>query len=100
VIGLISLVLLALSIVALYGKRLAGGWRWVYVSTAIAALYLNAFVGVVQAFQKIPSLNALAPTGSEPPFAVAQGVVLVAFIAFGVFAVRRFHPGVLTPAHA
>jgi hypothetical protein len=63
-------------------------------------LYLNAFVAVVQAFQKIPALKALAPTGSEPPFAVAQLVVLAAFVAFGVLAVRKFHPSVLAAAHA
>jgi hypothetical protein len=58
---------------------------------ALVALYFNVFVGVVQAFQKMPFLNALAPTQSDPPFVVAQLVVLVAFIAIGVFALRRFH---------
>jgi hypothetical protein len=58
----------------------------------VFALYLNVFVGVVQAFQKIPALNALAPKGSEPPFLAAQLVVLISFIAFGYLAVKRFHP--------
>jgi hypothetical protein len=69
-VGVISLVLLALAVAALYVFRLAGAWRWVYVGSAIAALYLNVFVGVAQAFQKLPFLQPLAPTQSEPPFLV------------------------------
>ena len=91
-IGVISLVLLAAAVVALYAFHLAGPWRWIYIVTAATALYLNVFVGVVQAFQKLPFLQPLAPTQSEPPFVVAQLVVLVAFIVIGVLAVRRFHP--------
>ena len=92
VVGAISLVVLAVAIIALYVRRLAGSWRWIYVSTAVLALYLNVFVGVVQAFLKIPFVNALAPTQTEPPFAVAQGVVLLLFVALGIVAVRSFHP--------
>jgi hypothetical protein len=92
VFGVISLVLLALAVAALYGFRLAGAWRWIYVGSAIAALYLNVFVGVVQSFQKLAFLKPLAPTQSEPPFLIAQLVVLVVFIALGVLAVMRFHP--------
>ena len=66
-----------------------GIWRPVYTITAVIALYLNCFVGVVQAFQKIPALHALAPTGTEPPFAIAQGLVLIAFAVAGFLAVRR-----------
>jgi hypothetical protein len=91
-IGVISLLLLAAAVVALYAFHLAGPWRWIYIVTAATALYLNAFVGVVQAFQKLPFLQPLAPTQSEPPFVVAQLVVLVAFIALGARAVVRFHP--------
>jgi hypothetical protein len=91
-VGVISLVLLAAAVVAFYAFRLAGPWRWVYVVAAVAALYLNVFVGVVQAFQKLPFLQPLAPTQSEPPFVVAQLVVLVAFIALGALAVLRFQP--------
>jgi hypothetical protein len=91
-VGAISLVLLALAIAALYAFRLAGAWRWIYIVGATAALYLNVFVGVVQAFQKLPFLQSLAPTQSEPPFLVAQLAVLVIFIAFGILAVIRFHP--------
>ena len=91
-VGIISLVLLALAVVALYVFRLAGAWRWIYVVGATAALYLNVFVGVVQAFQKLPFLQSLAPTQSEPPFQVAQLAVLAIFIALGILAVIRFHP--------
>jgi hypothetical protein len=91
-VGVISLVLLALAVVALYVFRLAGVWRWVYVGSAIAALYLNVFVGVAQAFQKLPFLQPLAPTQSEPPFLVAQLAVLVIFVALGILAAIRFHP--------
>jgi hypothetical protein len=92
VIGLISLVLLVLAILARYSYHLAGSWRWIYVATAMLSLYFNVFVGVVQAFQKLPLVQLLAPTGSEPPFAIAQGLVLVAFVVFTVFALRRFYP--------
>ena len=94
IVGAISLVLLALALVALYKNRLAGPWRWVYVSTAVAALYLNVFVLVFQAFLKVPALHVLAPNGNEPAFALTQGVVLIAFIWAGALAVRRFHPTV------
>jgi hypothetical protein len=91
-VGLISLVLLALAVAALYAFRLAGAWRWVYVGSATMALYLNVFVGVVQAFQKLPFLQMLAPTQSEPPFLVAQVVVLAIFVTLGVLAAIKFHP--------
>jgi len=91
-VGLISLVLLGLAAAALYAFHLARAWRWIYVVTATTALYLNAFVGVIQAFQKLPLLHELAPTQSEPPFVIAQAVVLLLFIALGALAVIRFHP--------
>jgi hypothetical protein len=71
---------------------MAGSWRWIYAACAITDLYLNVFVLVVQAFLKVPAINALAPTQSEPPFVVAQAVVLLAFVAISVLAVKRFHP--------
>ena len=92
VIGVISLALLALAVASLYAFRLAGAWRWIYIVSATAALYLNTFVGVVQAFQKVPSLQALAPTQSEPPFLIAQIAVLTVFVVLGVVATIRFHP--------
>jgi hypothetical protein len=91
-IGVLSLVLLAGAIVALYAFRLRGPWRWIYIATATAALYLNVFVGVVQAFGKIARLNALAPTQTETPFLVAQVAVLVLFVAVAGVAIVRFHP--------
>jgi hypothetical protein len=92
VVGVISLVVLAVAIIALYVQRLAGAWRWIYVISALLAFYLNVFVAVVQSFQKIPPLHELAPNGSEPPFAIAQLLVLALFIALTVFALKRFHP--------
>lgn len=90
--GVISLIVLAVAILGLYTYKLAGSWRWLYVVCSLLALYLNVFVGVVQAFQKLAPLNRLAPTQSEPPFAVAQLVVLVLFVVLGIRAVKRFHP--------
>jgi hypothetical protein len=92
VIGLISLILLAPAIVGLYAYRLAGAWRGTYVVCAIIALYFNCFVLVVQSFQKIPFLHALAPTQKEPPFALAQGALLILFIGLGIGAFRKFKP--------
>jgi magnesium-transporting ATPase (P-type) len=90
VIGVISLVVLAVALFALYAGALQGWWRLVYVVTAALALYLNFFVGVVQAFQKIPALQSMAPTQSEPPFLIAQTAVMIAFIVLGYLGVRRF----------
>jgi hypothetical protein len=92
IIGALSLVILAIALLALYVYHLAGAWRWIYIATATVALYLNVFVGVVQSFQKIPSLQRLAPTQTEGPFIAAQVVAMVAFIVFGIVAVKRFHP--------
>lgn len=97
-LGVISLVVLALTLLALYAFRLMRAWRWVYVVTAIAALYFNCFVLVVQLFEKVPFLKALAPTQSEAPFVVAQTVVLVLFLMLGLLAVRRFHPAAMARA--
>jgi hypothetical protein len=94
IIGALSLVLLAIACFALYGQKLSGSWRWIYVLTALLAQYFNVFVLVIQSFLKVGPLHALAPSvpPSEPPFAVAQGVVLVFFIIFTIGAIRRFHP--------
>jgi hypothetical protein len=92
VVGIISLVVLAAALFALYGNHLAGPWRWIYVVGAVVALYLNVFVGVVQAFQKLAFLQPFAPTQSEPPFIVAQTAVLAIFVILGFLGVRRFHP--------
>lgn len=90
IVGAISLVVLAVALLARYRFGLSGSWRTVYVITSTVALYLNVFVGVVQAFQKVPALNAMAPTQSEPPFAVAQSLVLLTFALLGFQAARRF----------
>lgn len=92
IVGAISLVDLAVCHYALYGGKLVGVWRPVYVITAILSLYLNCFVLVVQAFAKIPALNALAPKGTEPPFVAAQAATLLAFAVLGYLAVRKYHP--------
>jgi hypothetical protein len=92
ILGVLSLIALALAIYALYSRKLAGKWRTTYVVTALVAQYFNFFVLVVQLFQKVPGLKALAPTQTEPPFAIVQGMVLVSFVVLGIFAVRRFRP--------
>jgi len=92
VIGIISLAIVLLATLAVYGGKLAGSWRWLYVASALFSLYLNCFVLVVQTFQKVPFFHALAPTQKEPPFAAVQGVVLVLFIGLGIVALRKFRP--------
>jgi hypothetical protein len=92
--GILSFILLAIACIALYGMKLAGAWRWIYVVTALASLYLNVFVLVVQSFLKIPALTALAPGNppAGPIFAVAQGIVLVFFAVMIIGVWRRFRP--------
>jgi len=92
-LGILSLIALAIAILARYALRLAGPWRTTYVITSAIALYFNVFVLVVQSFEKIPALKALAPTQKEPPFAIAQGLVLVAFIVLMILAVKGFRGG-------
>jgi len=92
IVGIISLVALAIALFALYVRRLAGSSRWIYVAAAVFSLYLNCFVGVVQAFLKRPLLKPLAPTQTEPPFVIAQAVVLLIFVVLGSLAVRAFRP--------
>jgi hypothetical protein len=93
-IGILSLVLLAIACVALYGMNLSGAWRWIYAVTAMISLYLNVFVLVIQSFLKVPALTALAPGNppSGPVFAVVQGIVLVFFVIVVIGGVRRFRP--------
>ena len=94
IVGALSLVLLAVACIALYGMKLSGAWRWIYAVTALLSLYLNVFVLVIQGFLKVPALHALAP--GEPPggpvFAVVQLIVLVFFVIVIIGAVRRFRP--------
>ena len=91
-VGIISLLVLAVAIYARCRRELAGAWRWIYVVGAMMALYLNVFVGVVQAFEKVPALKAMAPTQTEPPFKLTQLVVLALFVVLTVVAAIRFHP--------
>lgn len=91
VVGVLSLIVLAVTVVARYPMKMRGAWRWIYVVTAAVALYFNCFVLVVQSFEKVPALHALAPTQKEPPFAIAQLLVMVFFIALTALAVKRFH---------
>jgi hypothetical protein len=92
VVGVIASLILILALLALYRHRLAGRWSAVYAVCVIVSLYLNVFVLIVQGFQKVSFLQPYAPTGSEPAFAIAQGVALVAFVILGAMAVKRFHP--------
>lgn len=98
IVGAISLVLIVLAGFALYAKMLEGAWRRSYAIAAVSAFYLLVFVLVAQLFLKVPALHALAPTGSEPPFASAQGIVLVVFAVLVWQAARRFMR-VRHPAH-
>src|SRR6267378_2541875 len=93
-IGILSLVLLAIACIALYAMKLAGPWRWIYAVTALLSLYFNVFVLVIQSFLKIPALTAVAPGNppSGPVFAVVQGLVLVFFVLMTIGAIRRFRP--------
>jgi hypothetical protein len=91
-VGIVACVVLAVALFALYKEHLVGAWRWIYVIGAVASLYLNVFVLVVQSFMKIPVLSALAPTQTEPPFAITQGVVLAIFILITLIAVIKFRP--------
>lgn len=90
-VGIISLVMLTVAILARYALHLAGVWRRIYVVTAVIALYLNVFVAVVQSFLKVPALKAMAPTQTEPPFLVAQTVVLLIFVGLTVGAAKKFN---------
>jgi hypothetical protein len=90
IIGLLSLVVLAVAIVARYPRRMEGGWRRIFVVCAMVALYLNCFVFVVQSFLKVPALHALAPNGNEPPFLIAQLALLAVFVVLTIMAARRF----------
>jgi len=97
-VGIVSLVVLALAVVAPYVVHLAGSWRRIYVICATLALYLNVFVLVVQLFLKVPALKAIAPTQKEPPFVIAQIAVLALFGSLGVLAAIRFRPEPARPA--
>ena len=89
-VGILSLIVLAIAMLALYRYRLEGGWRRTFAITAVIALYFNFFVLIAQLFLKVPALHDLAPTQSEPPFQIAQLVALVLFVVLGVRAATKF----------
>jgi len=91
-LGIISLPFLALTVFARCSKQLAGAWRWIYVIGAVICLYFNLFVLVVQSFEKVPALHAIAPTQTESPFKLTQLIVLVLSVVLASIAVVRFHP--------
>lgn len=98
--GVLSLIVLAIAVLARYRFHLVGGWRKTYVITALVALYFNVFVLVAQMFQKVPALKSLAPTQSEPPFQMAQLVVLVLFVALIIRAAVKFQRAPLQAAQS
>lgn len=91
--GAVSLVVLAIALWALYSKHLEGRSRWIYVVTAVTALWFNVLVLIVQAFEKVSFLKPLAPTQSEPPFIISQAAAMVLFVVLGVLAGIKFRPG-------
>jgi len=97
-VGIVSLIVLLIAILARYRFRLAGGWRRTYAITAVIALYLNVFVLIVQLFLKVPSLHELAPTQSEPPFQIAQLIALLLFAVLGFRVAKKFHADSPQPA--
>jgi len=96
-VGIVSLIALSTAIFARYRRHLAGRWRPVYVISAMFSLYLNVFVLIAQLFMKVPALKSLAPTGSEPPFAISQLAVVVLFVVLTFVAVVRFRAELLWP---
>jgi len=98
ILGILSLIVLAIAIYARYSRHMAGGWRTAYVITAMMALYFNVFVLVVQSFQKVPALKALAPTQTEGPFKLAQSIVLLIFVVVTILAAKKFHAQTLSAA--
>jgi hypothetical protein len=91
-LGIISLPFLAVTIFARCSKHLAGAWRWIYVIGAVICLYFNLFVLVVQLFEKVPALHAMAPTQTESPFKLTQLTVLIVSTVLAIVAVIRFRP--------
>jgi hypothetical protein len=92
IVGTISIALLAVAIAGRYAFAMRGAWRWIYIATAVTAQYFNSFVLVVQSFLKIPVMHALAPSGSEAPFIIAQSIVPLFYVVAGYLAVKRFRP--------
>jgi hypothetical protein len=96
ILGVLSLIALAIALFALYARHLSGGWRRTYAITSMIAQYFNVFVLVAQLFEHVPALHALAPTASEPPFMVAQLLLLILFVVLITAAAKRFHSSLVT----
>ena len=94
-VGILSLIVLLLATIALYGRKLAGGWRGTFVITAVIAQYFNVFVLFAQLFAKVPALKAIAPTQSAPAFGITQLVVMVVLCRAGEFSPSSGSAGVL-----
>jgi hypothetical protein len=92
VVGILSLIALALAIVGLYVKKLDGSWRGVYVISVMVAFYFNFFVLIVQSFGKVHVLSQIAPTQTSPGFGLIQLIVLLIFVFLTLRAFKRFHP--------
>jgi len=90
ILGILSMIVLAIALVALYVFHLKGGWRRTYAITAMIALYFNIFVLIAQTFEHIPAFLVLAPTGTETPFKVAQTLLLVLFAVLITAAAKKF----------
>ena len=99
ILGILSLVALAISLLAIYVFHVDGAWRWIFAISAVIALYFDAFATVAQSFLKIAALKSLAPTQSEPPFLIAQGVLLAIFVVLVITAAVRFHPERTVTSH-
>jgi hypothetical protein len=99
-VGIVSLVVLLFPLLGLYVFAMRGWWRPLGIAGAVAAFYLNAFEAMVQAFQRIPALRALAPTQTQAPFLIAQAMLLLIFIAIGVASIRRCHPDCIVQSDA
>ncbi|MBB3610933.1 hypothetical protein [Rhizobium sp. BK602] len=95
VFGIVTVLVFIPTAIARYGLRMAGVWRLVFIAGSLFMLYLNCVVLVVQSFQKIPALNAIAPLGNEPSLLAVQVVLLVAFLIVGLLSLRRFRPNIL-----
>jgi hypothetical protein len=98
IVGVLALIVLTLAVIARYRKQLAGRWRIVYIVSSVVALYFNVFVLVVQIFGKITAFKELAPTQSEPPFLIAQTLVLLVFVVLGIMSTMRFRGETVRPA--
>jgi hypothetical protein len=90
ILGILTLLASCPAMYALYSRSLAGGWRKAYAICATLTAYFNTFAIVSQLFGKVPALKALAPTQTEPPFAIAELSVMILFFILGILAVKRF----------